>query len=48
MDGAVVGLQAAGIPVQWSLRRGLPHGIDPDSIAHGEAFLAVAFSESGA
>ena len=32
---AVAGLQAAGIPVQWSLRRELPHGIDPDSVAQG-------------
>ena len=44
----VAGLQAAEIPVQWSLRRGLPHGIDPDSIAHGAAFLAAAFAETGA
>ena len=42
------GLQAAGTSVQWSLRRGLPHGIDPDSVAHGAAFLAAAFSESSA
>jgi hypothetical protein len=28
--------------VQWSLRRGLPHAIDPNSIAHGAAFLAAA------
>jgi phospholipase/carboxylesterase len=48
MYGAVAALQAAGIPVQWSLRRGLPHGIDPDSIAHGAAFLAAAFAGSGA
>jgi phospholipase/carboxylesterase len=48
MYGAVAGLQAAGIPVQWSLRRGLPHGVDPDSVAHGAAFLAAAFAESGA
>jgi phospholipase/carboxylesterase len=47
MYAAVAALQAAGIPVQWSLRRGLPHGIDPDSIAHGAAFLAVAFEASG-
>lgn len=47
MHAAVTGLQAAGIPVQWSLRRGLPHGIDPDSIAHGAAFLAAAFAETG-
>jgi phospholipase/carboxylesterase len=47
MYAAVAALQAAGIPVQWSLRPGLPHGIDPDSIAHGAAFLAAAFAESG-
>jgi phospholipase/carboxylesterase len=47
MYAAVAALQAAGIPVQWSLRRGLPHGIDPDSIAHGAAFLAAAFEASG-
>jgi phospholipase/carboxylesterase len=48
MYAAVAGLQAAGIPVQWSLRRGLPHAIDPESVAHGAAFLATAFGESGA
>jgi phospholipase/carboxylesterase len=45
---AVAGLQAAGIPVQWSLRAGLAHGIDPESVAHGAAFLAAAFAASGA
>jgi phospholipase/carboxylesterase len=45
---AVAGLQAAGIPVQWSIRRGLPHGIDPESVAHGGAFLATAFAAQGA
>jgi phospholipase/carboxylesterase len=48
MYAAVAGLQAAGIPVQCSLRRGLSHDIDPDSIAHGAAFLAAAFAESNA
>jgi phospholipase/carboxylesterase len=48
MYAAVAGLQAAGIPVQWSLRQGLAHGIDPDSVAHGAAFLAAAFAASGA
>lgn len=47
MYAAVAALQAAGIPAQWSLRRGLSHGIEPDSIAHGAAFLAAAFA-SGA
>jgi phospholipase/carboxylesterase len=41
---AVAALQAAGIPVQWSIRRGLPHGIDPESVEHGAAFLAAAFA----
>jgi phospholipase/carboxylesterase len=45
---AVAGLQAAGIPVQWSIRRGLPHGIDPESIKYGAAFLAVAFAARNA
>ena len=42
MYAAVPGLQAAGIPVQWSRRWGLPHGIDRDSLAHGAAFLAAS------
>jgi len=45
---AVAGLQAAGIPVQWSIRAGLPHGIDPESVEHGAAFLAAAFAGQGA
>jgi phospholipase/carboxylesterase len=45
---AVAGLQAAGIPVQWSIRPGLPHGIDPESVEHGAAFLAAAFAACGA
>ena len=45
---AVAGLQAAGLPVQWSIRRGLPHGIDPESVEHGAAFLAASFAAQGA
>jgi phospholipase/carboxylesterase len=45
---AVAGLQAAGIPVQWSIRTGLPHGIDPQSVAHAAAFLAAAFAARAA
>jgi phospholipase/carboxylesterase len=41
---AVAGLQAAAIPVQWSIRRGLPHAIDPESVEHGARFLAAAFA----
>jgi phospholipase/carboxylesterase len=37
---AVQGLQAAGIPVQWIVRSGLPHSIDPVGIAEGARFLA--------
>ncbi len=45
---AVAGLQAAGIPVQWSIRPGLPHAIDPESVEHGAAFLEVCFATAGA
>ena len=37
---AVEGLQAAEIPVQWIVRPGLPHSIDPDGIDAGGRFLA--------
>jgi phospholipase/carboxylesterase len=37
---AVEGLQAAEIPVQWILRPGLPHSIDPYGIDAGARFLA--------
>ena len=46
LHAAVQGLQAGGVPVQWSVRRGLPHAIDPESIAHGGGFLAAAFAEA--
>jgi phospholipase/carboxylesterase len=48
MYAAVAGLQAAGFPVQWSLRPGLPHAIDPEGVGHGAAFLAAAFADCGA
>ena len=48
LHAAVAGLQAAGLPVQWSVRPGLPHGIDPEGIAAGIAFLTKAFEDSGA
>ena len=47
LDAAVQGLQAAGVPVQWSVRPRLPHAIDPESLAHGAAFLATAFADTG-
>ena len=37
---AVEGLQAAEIPVQWIVRPGLPHSIDPDGIDAAGKFLA--------
>jgi phospholipase/carboxylesterase len=40
---AVAGLQAAEVPVRWAIRPALGHAIDPESIAHGAAFLAAAF-----
>jgi phospholipase/carboxylesterase len=43
---AVAGLQAAGLPAQWQLCPGLPHAIDPASLAHGAAFLATAFADA--
>lgn len=48
LHGAVEALQAADIPVQWSVRPNLPHGIDPEGIAAGAAFLAQAFEDKGA
>jgi phospholipase/carboxylesterase len=47
LSAAVAGLQAAQIPVRFEIRPGLPHAIDPEGIAHGGAFLAAGFAESG-
>jgi len=44
MHAAVAGLQAADIPVEWAVRPGLPHGIDPEGITAATAFLANAFA----
>jgi phospholipase/carboxylesterase len=46
LHAAVEGLQAAEVPVRWAVRRGLGHGIDPESIEHGAAFLAAAFGDA--
>lgn len=48
LHAAVAQLQAVEIPVQWSVRPGLPHGIDPEGMAHGAAFLANVFGEEEA
>ncbi|MBI1206977.1 MAG: phospholipase [Azospirillum sp.] len=42
MAAAELGLREAGIPVQTVGRPGLGHGIDPEGMALGEAFLAQA------
>lgn len=42
LQAAVVGLQAAGIPVREHVRPGLAHGIDPDGIKLGLTFLKAA------
>ncbi len=36
---AVSALQAEGVPVQWIVRPGLPHSMDPFGIAEGGKFL---------
>ncbi|HET6469742.1 MAG TPA: dienelactone hydrolase family protein [Geminicoccaceae bacterium] len=41
---AVQGLQAAEIPVQWIVRPGLPHSIDPLGIGEGAKFLAASLA----
>jgi phospholipase/carboxylesterase len=46
LHAAVQGLQAAEVPVQWAVRRGLGHGIDPATIEHAAAFLAAAFDDA--
>ena len=45
LQAAVDGLETASIPVQSSVRPGLAHGIDPDGIFHGSAFLKAAFED---
>jgi phospholipase/carboxylesterase len=46
IHAAVTGLQAAAVPVQWTVRRGLPHAIDPEGLTHGAAFLKAAFEDA--
>ncbi len=48
MHAAVGSLQTVDIHVQWMARPGLPHGIDPEGIAAGAAFLAQVFKDKGA
>jgi phospholipase/carboxylesterase len=41
---ALGALQQAGAPVDWHLARGTPHGIDPESLELGAAFLKTVFA----
>jgi phospholipase/carboxylesterase len=45
---AVAALQRAGIPVQWLLRPGLPHSIDPFGLQQGVRFLKDSFDLASA
>jgi phospholipase/carboxylesterase len=38
-------LASAGIPVEWTIRPGLAHGIDGAGLLAGGAFLRAAFGE---
>jgi phospholipase/carboxylesterase len=44
MPRAVEGLTRAGIPVQWIVRPGLPHGIDEEGIKAGGRFLRLCLA----
>jgi phospholipase/carboxylesterase len=46
MHAAAASLQTINISVQWMARPGLPHGIDPEGVAAGAAFLAQAFKDA--
>jgi phospholipase/carboxylesterase len=41
---ALGALQQAGVPVDWHLARNTPHGIDPESLELGAAFLKTVFA----
>ena len=40
---ARIALAAAGVPVEWHIRPGLGHGIDPEGLAMAGQFLRTAF-----
>ncbi len=44
LAAAAQALGAAGVPVEWHVRPGLPHGIDPQGVALGAQFLARVFA----
>lgn len=45
LHAAVAALAAAEVPVRWSVCRGLGHGIDPEMVRHGAAFLQTALKD---
>lgn len=45
LHAAVSALHAAHVPVRWSVRPGLPHGVDPRGIEEGGGFLAKVFGD---
>jgi phospholipase/carboxylesterase len=46
LDHARIALAAAGVPVQWQIRPGLAHGIDPEGLKAAGLFLRAAFGLS--
>jgi phospholipase/carboxylesterase len=48
LHAGVAELQAAEFQVQWCVRPGLGHGIDPEGVRYGAEFLVNAFRDSGA
>ncbi len=45
---ASAALGAAGVAVEWHVRPGLPHGIDPEGVEMAGRFLVNAFRSAGA
>ncbi|MBI4723730.1 MAG: dienelactone hydrolase family protein, partial [Rhodomicrobium sp.] len=43
---ARIALAAAGVPVEWQIRPGLGHGIDPEGMKAAGLFLHTAFGPS--
>jgi phospholipase/carboxylesterase len=48
LHAAVIQLEAAGFAVESTVRPGLPHGIDPEGMANGAAFLTKVLGERSA
>lgn len=47
MFAAIHGLNAAGCPARWHVSRGMAHGIAPDGLQIGGAFLAESLRAKG-